>query len=325
MVRNVIDALERDRPQSTAALEPLVDLGRSRLEMVLKVLDVDGAVRRVKGGWIATGEAWEYDEPRYRTLDEARRREQQAMLDYQTTGDCRMAFLRRQLDDPELADDARCDRCDNCAGVRHTAEVDAAVVADSRDRLMRPGVMLAPRKQWPTGLGKLGIELSGKISGGPEPGRVIGRLTDLGWGARLRELLDADDTEVPEAVVQAAVKVLASWEWQTRPTAVMALDSARHPMLISSLARRLAELGRLTDLGVLRYAPDRRSATAANSAYRVAALHGAWVRPVLPQVTGPVLLVDDLSDTGWTMTMAARELRAAGAPEVLPLAIAATS
>lgn len=325
MVRNVIDALERDRPQSTAALEPLVDLGRSRLEMVLKVLDVDGAVRRVKGGWIATGEAWEYDEPRYRTLDEARRREQQAMLDYQTTGDCRMAFLRRQLDDPELAHDARCGRCDNCAGVRHTAEVDAAVVADSRDRLMRPGVMLAPRKQWPTGLGKLGVELSGKISGGPEPGRVIGRLTDLGWGARLRELLDADDTEVPEAVVQAAVKVLASWEWQTRPTAVMALDSARHPMLISSLARRLAELGRLTDLGVLRYAPDRRSATAANSAYRVAALHGAWVRPVLPQVTGPVLLVDDLSDTGWTMTMAARELRAAGAPEVLPLAIAATS
>lgn len=49
------------------------------------------------------------------------------------------------------------------------------------------------------------------------------------------------------------------------------------------------------------------------------------MRPVLPQVTGPVLLVDDLSDTGWTMTMAARELRAAGAPEVLPLAIAATS
>ena len=55
MVRRVIDVLESDRPQSTAALEPLVDLGRSRLEMVLKVLDVDGAVRRVKGGWICTG------------------------------------------------------------------------------------------------------------------------------------------------------------------------------------------------------------------------------------------------------------------------------
>lgn len=137
MVRNVIQALDAQRPQSKAALEPLVDLNRSRLEMVLKVLDVDGAVRRVKGGWIATGQPWGYDEERYRTLDEARKREQQAMLDYQSTTACRMAFLRRQLDDPELGDDERCGRCDNCSGTRYSADVDAAVAEESRHRLMR--------------------------------------------------------------------------------------------------------------------------------------------------------------------------------------------
>lgn len=328
MVRNVIDALEPDRAQSTAALEPLVDLGRSRLEMVLKVLDVDGAVRRVKGGWISTGRPWSYDEPRYRTLDEARRREQQAMLDYQSTSECRMAFLRRQLDDPELRDGEQCGRCDNCAGSRYEAGVDATVAEDSRQRLMRPGVVLAPRKQWPTGLGKLGIELSGKIADGPAPGRVIGRLTDLGWGARLRRLLDADDAEVPDEVVQAAVKVLASWDWETRPTAVMAVDSDTHPLLINSLARRLAELGRLADLGVLRYAPDRRPTTAANSAYRVAALQRAFAGPdpaLVSVAGGPVLLVDDLADTGWTITMAALVVRAAGAVQVLPFAVASTA
>ncbi|MDT5247373.1 MAG: ATP-dependent helicase RecQ, partial [Mycobacterium sp.] len=68
MVRNVIHALEPDRPQSTPALEPLVDLGRTRLEMVLKVLDVDGAVRRVRGGWLATGQEWTYDAERYERL-----------------------------------------------------------------------------------------------------------------------------------------------------------------------------------------------------------------------------------------------------------------
>ena len=51
---------------------------------------------------------------------------------------------------------------------------------------MRPGVEITPRKQWPSGLSNLGITLSGKIGDGPAPGRVIGRLTDLGWGARLR-------------------------------------------------------------------------------------------------------------------------------------------
>jgi ATP-dependent DNA helicase RecQ len=193
---------------------------------------------------------------------------------------------------------------------------------------MRPGILLAPRKQWPTGLAKLGMDFSGKIIDGPGPGRVIGRLTDLGWGARLRSLLDDADAEVSDDVVQAAVKVLASWNWETRPTAVMALDSHRHPLLISSLARKLAELGRLTDFGVLRYAPERRPVTAANSAYRVAALDRSWEAPdaaILHGAGGPVLLVDDLADTGWTLTMAARVLRAAGAPEVLPFALASTS
>ncbi|WP_240163145.1 RecQ family ATP-dependent DNA helicase [Mycolicibacterium sphagni] len=328
MVRNVIGALEPDRPQSTPALEPLVDLGRTRLEMVLKVLDVDGAVRRVKGGWLATGRPWDYDEARYRQLDEARRREQQAMLDYQSTDECRMTFLRRQLDDPDLTDGERCGRCDNCAGAHFGAAVNDDAAALVQERLMRPGVEITPRKQWPSGLGKLGVALSGRIGDGPEAGRAIGRLTDLGWGPRLRRLLDAPDADVPPDVVQAAVKVLAAWDWATRPTAVLALDSATHPVLITSLARELARLGRLTDLGVLHYAVGHRPVGAANSAYRVAALDGAWSPPdpaAIAAAGGPVLLVDDLTDTGWTLTMAARVVADAGAPAVLPLVLAATS
>lgn len=325
MVRNVIAALDPERPQSTPALEPLVDLNRSRLEMVLKVLDVDGAVRRVKGGWVSTGQPWSYDEERYRKLDEARRREQQAMLDYQDTDGCRMAFLRGQLDDPELTAGERCGRCDNCTGARWGAEVDTAAAEDARRRLMRPGVELNPRKQWPSGMAKLGLDLSGRIADGPATGRVIGRLTDLGWGARLRRVLDEPDGEVSDDVVRAAVAVLAAWDWQTRPVAVMAMDSATRPQMIASLAARLAELGRLNHLGTLHYRPDRRPVTAANSAYRVAGLQDSWESPDLSSVGGPVLLVDDLADTGWTLTMAARVVRAAGAPEVLPFAIAAVS
>ncbi|MBN7304805.1 RecQ family ATP-dependent DNA helicase [Mycobacteroides abscessus subsp. bolletii] len=325
MVRNVIGALDSERPQSVPALETLVDLNRSRLEMVLKVLDVDGAVRRVKGGWICTGEPWSYDGTRYQALDEARRREQQAMLDYLDTDGCRMAFLRGQLDDPELHPGQRCGRCDNCTGTRHETAVDEATVAATRERLRRPGVAVAPRKQWPSGLGALGIGLSGRINDGAAPGRAIGRLTDLGWGARLRKLLADPDQEVPDEVVQAAVAVLKSWNWENRPFAIMGLDSERHPQLIASTVRRLAQLGRLTDLGTLRYVPERRPVTAANSAYRVAALNGSWEPPQLQLSDGPVLLVDDMTDTGWTLTMAARMIRDAGVSEVLPFVLASTS
>ena len=109
---------------------------------------------------------------------------------------------------------------------------------------------------------------------------------------------------------------------------MLALDSVTHPVLISSLAAELARLGRLTNLGVLQYAPQRRPVTAANSAYRVAALDGSWEAPdpaAIGAAGGPVLLVDDVTDTGWTLTMAARVVRAAGAPAVLPFALASVS
>ncbi|RJO69864.1 ATP-dependent DNA helicase RecQ [Nocardia panacis] len=326
IVRSVLAALNPDRPLSTVALEPLVELNRSRLEMVLKVLDVDGAVRRVRGGWLATGAPWTYDTERYTRLSAAREAEQQAMLDYQSTADCRMEFLRRQLDDPGLPasqpHSPGCGRCDNCTGTRLDTAVAEEALAATRARLDRPGLDLAPRKQWPTGLAKLGIPLSGKITSGAETGRAIGRLTDLGWGQRLRALLDAPDAPVPDVVVEAAIAVLREWNWTTRPTAVLAMDSPDHPILTGTLAARLAEIGRLHNLGTLLRRPDLPPVSAANSAHRVAALYNSWQPPNLTANPGPILLVDAQTDTGWTLTLATHTLRQSGATAVLPFTLA---
>lgn len=100
LVRETLDALAAHGPLSTAVLETYVDLNRTRLEAMLKVLDVDGAVRRIKGGWESTGREWVYDADRYQRVTEAREREQAAMLAYLDTDACRMRYLRDQLDDP---------------------------------------------------------------------------------------------------------------------------------------------------------------------------------------------------------------------------------
>src|SRR3954447_23506544 len=158
LVRQTIEVLAAEgRPLSTPALETYVELNRTRLETMLKVLDVDGAVRRVRGGWEATGREWAYDEVRYRRVAEARAREQQAMLDYLDTDRCRMRFLREQLDDPEAAD---CGRCDNCGGFAVSIDVSASALQGADAQLARPGVVVEPRKMWPTALANLGADIS---------------------------------------------------------------------------------------------------------------------------------------------------------------------
>ncbi|MCW2863634.1 MAG: ATP-dependent helicase, RecQ family [Actinoallomurus sp.] len=325
VVRLALQVLEEEGTLSTAALESRVDLGRSRLEMMLKVLDVDGAVRRVRGGWTATGEAWTYDRERYERVAAERSREQRAMLDYEDTDACRMEFLRRELDDPDAA---RCGRCDNCTGRHRSADVSDAGAAQAQARLSRPGVEVTPRRMWPTGMKAEGI--SGRIPPGlqAEPGRALGRLTDLGWGGRLRRTLGdgAPDAPVAGDVFDAVVEVLSAWDWKERPAGVVAMASATRPAMIVDLARRVAAIGRLPYLGEVAYAGIGPGPRRHNSAQRVRTLWNALAVPdSVTGLTGPVLLVDDRVETGWTITIAAKLLREAGVPAVLPLVLAVNS
>ncbi len=325
---SVLAALgESDRPMSTAALETVVDVRRARLELLLKVLDVEGAVRRVSGGWVATGVGWTYDAHRYARVAAAREAEQEAMLAYERGGVCRMVFLQRALDDPAAS---ACGRCDVCAGVWFDAAVAAGDVERSAAVLRRPGVVIEPRTQWPTGMARLGVPVAGRIDVGAraELGRAVARLTDLGVGQRVRELLAGPDGPAPSWLLEAAVPVLRDWEWGQRPVAVVAVPSRRRPLLVSSLAAGIAALGRLTDLGSLELVGEGpRGSAGGNSAFWLAGVWGAMrVGPGLARLAGeldgPVLLVDDLVDSRWTMTVAAGLLREAGVGAVLPFAAA---
>ncbi|MEV6331842.1 RecQ family ATP-dependent DNA helicase [Streptomyces sp. NPDC051909] len=344
-VRQTLAALAEagGRPLSVPALEAAVDLRRSRLETMLKVLDVDGAVKRVKGGWIATGAPWVYDAERYAWVARQRAAEQQAMRDYVGTTACRMEFLRRQLDDEGAVP---CGRCDNCAGPWADSTVSAETLTAAEKELDRPGVEIEPRRMWPTGMPALGFDLKGRIPAGEQcaPGRALGRLSDIGWGNRLRPLLadHAPDGPVPDDVLRAAVAVLADWArspggWASgapdapeRPVGVVALPSLTRPQLVGSLARGIATVGRLPFLGTLAYVTEdgAHAARRSNSAQRLRALSGALDVPgelaaALREAPGPVLLVDDSTDSGWTLAVAARLLRRAGSGPVLPLVLAA--
>ncbi|GAA1728008.1 RecQ family ATP-dependent DNA helicase [Brachybacterium phenoliresistens] len=331
-----------DRPLSTAALEARVDLRRTTLELLMKVLAVDGAVEPAPGGWRATGRPWEYDAERYARIAQARRHEQDQMLAYESASTCRMVFLARQLDDRAATP---CGRCDVCAGAWFPAP--GAVTEAQRARvgtvLDRIGVDVAPRLQWPSGLDRLQVRgpsggpVSGKIPAAEraEEGRVLARMSDLGWAGRLRELLAADaegvplDTEVPRDVGEGVVRVLADWDWEQRPAAVVPIASVSRPRLVSSLAAGIAGIGRMELLPQLSLREtEGRPRAGGNSAFRVAALWdrfevGPELAEALARLDGaPILLVDDVIDSRWTMTVAARLLRRAGSGPVLPLAIA---
>ena len=325
-------------PLSVAAIEARVEIRRSPLELLLRVLAVEGAVENVQGGWVSTGTPWTYDAERYGRIAAARVAEQDAMLAYERLDRCRMRFLTTELDDPHAAD---CGRCDACTGPWYPTQITVGTLQQAEGAIDRVGVPVAPRTLWPTGLDTLGVRVDakpvkGRLSAGDlvEEGRVVARLSDLGWGGRLRELFAPDvdgrpvDAEVPPDLARGVIRVLAGWRWEQRPVAVVWVPSLGRPRLVESLARGVAGAGRLELLGPLTLAAGAeplRGST--NSAYRVRDVWdrfsvGPELAGRLASLDGPVLLVDDFVDSRWTMTLAGRLLRRAGADAVLPLALA---
>ena len=339
---SVLEALAAsDVPLTVPALESRVELRRGALELLLKVLAVDGAVENRAGGWAATGAEWTYDEERYSRIAAARVAEQQAMLEYENLGHarCRMEFLTAALDDPHSRP---CGHCDTCTRPWYPTGVTAKAQVAAQSALERVGVVLEPRTQWPPGLDRFTGVMGGEVVKGRiplaervEPGRVVARLTDLGHGNALRELFasDADgkpvDAEVPTQLAGACLQVLREWDWDERPVAVAWVPGLSRPRLVAALGEGLARAGRLHVLGPLGLAPGVAPLPRANSTFRVRNL---WTRfhvtpqqeAVLSGLSGPVLLVDDLVDSRWTMTVAGRLLKRAGARAVLPFALAAT-
>src|SRR5690606_35558764 len=156
----VIDELTFEgAPLSTPALEARVNLKRSTLELLLKVLDVEGAVQRVTGGWVSTGKPWVYDAERYERIAAARVQESNSMLEYERTSGCRMEFRQRALDDDTAV---ACGRCDNCAAAAgqpawYPSDVREEASGQAQKSLSRVGVALEPRAMWPTGADKLSV------------------------------------------------------------------------------------------------------------------------------------------------------------------------
>ena len=319
-VTQVIDALElAPKGLSVPEIQERVNVAKGRIEKTLQLLSLEQPAPVVKEGsrWQLTvaqlSEAfWE----RAERLTELRRQEQAQMQRYAQLEKGHMAFLIAALDgDPSTVEISK------LADLPTTFSSDLA--NEAAQFLRRTNFDIEPRKRWPGGRLPM-FGLSGKI---PEdrqtrPGKALCSWGDAGYGELVRRGKYGDGRFADE-LVTACAGLVRNWAPDPAPCWVTCVPSLRHPELVPDFARRLASVLELPFHEALEKTDDRpEQKTMRNSPQQARNVDGSLAvrASLLPE--GPVLLVDDMVDSGWTFTVAGWLLQEHGTGPVFPLALA---
>ncbi|OGF57327.1 MAG: ATP-dependent DNA helicase RecG [Candidatus Fraserbacteria bacterium RBG_16_55_9] len=321
-VRSVLEALEA-APEGLSVPELMarVNLSRGRIEKTIALLSLESPAPLAKQGtkWQLTAANlsetfWE----RAERLTELRRDEQRQMQEYVRLESGHMEFLIRALDgDPGT--------------IRPPAlpplpsNTDPALVREAVAFLRRTSLPIEPRKKWPDG-GMPQFNVKGSIPVGlqAQPGKGLCIWGDAGWGSLVRQG-KYRDRRFADELVEACLRLVREWNPHPAPAWVTSIPSLRHPDLVPDFARRLAAALNLPFDAVLEKTDNRpEQKTMANSTQQARNIDGSLAINVQPLPAGPVLLVDDMVDSRWTLTVATWLLRSHGSGEVLPLALALT-
>lgn len=321
-VADVLAALEAaSSGLSINELMTSVNISRGRIDKALQLLSLETPAPIVKQGtkWmLTTADLAETFWERADRLTALRRTEQHQMREYVALTRGHMEFLIRALD-------GQFDKSKEPSIARLPSTVEEALVQEAIAFLRRTNLGLEPRRQWPTG-GLPHLDVSGRIASQrqAQPGKVLCVWGDGGWGEMVRQG-KLRDGRFADPLVEACAALVRSWAPQPAPTWVTCIPSRRYPTLVPDFAKRLAEKLNLPFCPALEKTEDRPpQRDLENSSQQARNVDGSLqMKKGAP--SGPVLLVDDMVDSRWTLTIAAYLLTSGGGGPVHPLALASTA
>jgi ATP-dependent DNA helicase RecQ len=306
-----------DGGRSTQELLGVVNIGRGRLEAMLKILDVEGALRREGSRWVLAEDSdWTYDGERYERVTALRREEQRAMESFGSDGRCLMRVLQSELDDPAPAD---CGRCAVCTAPRFGAPPDPALVELAGRHLRSAPIELEVKKMAPDASGSM-RKIPDDVR--VESGWALARFGDGGWWPAVQRGLRGDGFEDDVVAALADAVRAGAIAGGDPPAWVTFVPSVRLGGILERLAQQVAAELSLPVLSLVARVQERPpQSEMANAVQQAANVRGAFRVAGRPP-PGPGVLLDDRRGSGWTLAMVGGQLRKAGAQRVIPLALA---
>lgn len=329
-ISNILKVLdESDNGLSVPEMQRVLNLRKNQIDKTIKFLTVESPspITKIGSKWqaTATADSYQVNQAHVNAITNIRRAEQRQMRDYMAHSGCLMAFLQTALDDPSPS---LCGQCKNCNPDLLLDETYNESLANQAGLFLRRNYQkILSRKRWPAHKPFPIYGFTGNIEENlrAEEGRALSLWRDAGWG-RMVANGKFQTKRFTDELVNACVEMVRTWAPNPAPQWVTCIPSLNNPDLVPNFAARLASALGLTFVPCIEKTLANRPQKDMENSYQQARnLDGAFNVNLEPKSHSPCLLVDDVVDSRWTISVASALLRQAGCSAVFPLALALNS
>ena len=299
-----------------------LNIRRSRLEKCLMFLTKDKYITKDRSRYRITPTPFVYQKEHYDAITAIRRQELEQMKELVRTGECYSQFIVRALDDPDAHP---CGRCANCLGrdiLDGASQTAPLVISRAASEFLRgQTIPITPRKQWASS----SVTRMTKIPYINQEGVCLCKYGDPGLGELVRQGKYSAEKRFCDELVERGAEVVQALAKEKGITHITCVPSLRSD-LVPDYARRLAKACGLPFVELLQKSSADQQKTMENSSHQCAnAFQSFSVMNGVQTLPRKVLLVDDMVDSKWTLTVCGCRLMEKGCQEVYPFALADSS
>ncbi len=306
---------QQDGGAGLLELEAHLNIRRTRIEKALAFLYNGGHIRKDGSSFCATPNTYVYQGEHYQQIMAIRRQEKEQMKELTRTKDCLSKYIIRCLDDPGAHS---CGHCANCTGQAFLPSAPSPEMWEkAKEYLSNTVFKIEPRKRWPYKI----EEPKGNIRPVNQEGICLAKYGDFGWGALVKSGRYSQEKRFSDVLVQKSAEILQPFILKHGITQITCVPSLRTD-LVENFSRRLAERVGIPFAPLLNKSAARPQKEMENSAHQCLNAWQSFSAAEGVPMPKKVLLVDDMVDSGWTLTVCGFRLMEKGCQEVYPFALA---
>lgn len=294
----------------------VVNLSNSRLEKTLAFLENESFIYKEKVSgrvkYFASANQFSYNEEHYNEIKSQRYAERDQMIELMKTTKCLSRFVVNCLDDKTETD---CGICSNCLGKEiMSSNISEEYLIKAQKHLNEYIIKIEPRKQW---CDRKKIDLIN------EEGICLSRYGHQGYGKIVQNNKYNGDRFCDE-LLEKCTEILAAYVQDNNIKYMTCVPSLRSN-IVKDFSLRLAERLHISFAEIIEKTTAKPQKDMENSQFQCKNALDSFSIKNKMELTGNYLLIDDIVDSRWTITVCGYLLRKAGAEKVFPFTLACSS